>query len=87
MSKSKASKKEMKEMFAVDKPKKTVKSVINSFVTWVDRNVLPPVAIVALAGLAVKGLAVYLPMLSDTASLTASIAVVAFLLVKAKSEK
>jgi hypothetical protein len=63
-----------------------VKKAIHSTIQWVDNNVLPIVSLIALAGLAVKGLSVYLPMLSDKAQTVASIAVVGYLVVKTKSQ-
>lgn len=69
-----------------DNKESRVKIVIKTIIRWVDNNVLPIVSLVALAGLAVKGLSVYLPMLSDKAQLVASIAVVSYLVVKTKSQ-
>jgi hypothetical protein len=68
------------------KEQSLVKNSIMTATRWVDNNVLPIVSLVALAGLAVKGLAIYLPMLSDRAQTVASIAVVAYLVVKTKSQ-
>jgi len=69
-----------------DNKESRVKLAIKTLLQWIDNNVLPIVSLIALAGLAVKGLSVYLPMLSDKAQTVASIAVVGYLVVKTKSQ-
>lgn len=70
----------------VVKVKKSAKERIKAMTTWLDRHVLPFVALVVLSALAVKGLSVYLPDMSETTRLVASIMAVAVLVVKLKSD-
>jgi hypothetical protein len=63
-------------------PKLTIKTIVK----LLDRHVLPIIALVVLSALAVKGLSVYLPMMSDNARTIASILAVAVLVVKLKSD-
>lgn len=67
------------------KVKKSAKDRISAITRWLDSHVLPFVALVVLSALAVKGLSVYLPAMSENARLTASILAVAVLVVKLKS--
>ena len=78
-------KKQIKQEVEV-KVKKTARERIKSVTTWLDRHVLPFVALVVLSALAVKGLSVYLPAMSENARYIASIMAVAVLVVKLKSE-
>lgn len=69
---------------AVKKEKKPAKSALEVMVVimqWVRRFILPYFAVIALAGLAIKGGMVYLSAIDERASLIASLMAVAFLLV------
>lgn len=66
--------------------KQATKLTIKTIVKLLDRHVLPIIALVVLSALAVKGLSVYLPMMSDNARTIASILAVAVLVVKLKSD-
>lgn len=59
----------------------------NKLINWLDKNVLPMVALVVISGLAVKGLALYLPEMSDTTRTVASVLAVAILVVKLQAGK
>lgn len=64
-----------------------VGSWIKALCSWVDVNVLPIVALIVVSGLAVRGLQVYLPAMSENAQLALSIGAVAFLVAKLKSQE
>ncbi len=59
----------------------------NRLICWLDHNVLPMIALVVISGLAVKGLALFLPEMSDTTRTVASIIAVAVLVVKLQAGK
>jgi predicted negative regulator of RcsB-dependent stress response len=75
--------------------KRTIKSVekphmkndVNRLVLWLDRNVLPLIALVVISGLAVVGLREYLPEMNETTQLVASILAVSVLVVKLQAGK
>lgn len=74
----------------VSTPKKRVeKPSLNNhlqlLINWVDKNVLPPVFLVILAGLAVKGAQLFLPEMNEQTQLVVSIAAVSVLVVKIKA--
>jgi hypothetical protein len=84
MSKSKPvemRKPEKKTVVAVESTRFSTQKFIKAIARWVGNHVMPLVGLVLLAGLAVRGLAEYLPMLGENARLTACIVAVAFLLV------
>lgn len=71
-----------------DKPAKTTfKQWLQAVINKVDTNVLPFVALLLLAGLAVRGSVGILPILSENARLIASIGLVAALLIKLKADR
>jgi len=67
--------------------KPNLKRDIQRLVNWLDNNVLPIVALVVIAGLAVKGLSIYLPEMNETTRTVASILAVALLVVKLQAGK
>jgi hypothetical protein len=69
------------------KAKPNLKADAQRFVNWIDNNVLPFVALVVLAGLAVKGTMIFLPEMSETTQTVVAIAGVALLVVKLKASK
>lgn len=69
-----------------EKVKVTTNQRIKSLINWVDTHILPFVALVGLSGLAVKGLMVYLPAMSETVRMVASIVAISLLVVKIKSD-
>lgn len=79
-------KKQSKVEITEPKVKKSASERIKSVTRWLDRHVLPFVSLIVLSALAVKGLSVYLPMLTENARLVASIMAVAILVVKLKAE-
>lgn len=68
------------------KEKPNLKRDVQRLINWVDHNVLPLVALVAIAGLAVKGLQVFLPEMNEKTQLVCSIFAVSVLVVKLKAE-
>lgn len=62
------------------KKAKNINVVIKCVLGWVRQWILPPVALAALAGLAVKGIMVYLPALDEKASLVIAVMSVVMLL-------
>ena len=79
-------KKSTKEETTTTKPKSTANNAIKNLVKLLDRHVLPIIALVVLSALAIKGLSVYLPMMSENARTIASVLAVAILVVKLKSD-
>jgi hypothetical protein len=74
----------------VSTPKKQVEKPdlnrhLQMAINWVDKNVLPPVFLVILAGLAVKGAQLFLPEMNEQTQLVVSIAAVSVLVVKIKA--
>jgi hypothetical protein len=67
--------------------KPNLKRDVQRLVNWLDNNVLPIVALVVIAGLAVKGLSIYLPEMNETTRTVASILAVALLVVKLQAGK
>lgn len=68
------------------KEKPHLKRDVQRLVNWLDKNVLPLVALVLVSGLAVKGLQVFLPEMSETTQMVVSILGVSVLVVKLKAE-
>lgn len=81
--------KENKTMSKEDK--KTMKYDFNQgiqrFAGWLDRNLLPYVALVALSGFAYKGVSAFLPEMNDAAQSVLAVAGVAIMVVKLKASK
>lgn len=75
-------KKENTKVEKVTREKPNLKRDIGRFVDWLDKNVLPLIALVVIAGLAVKGLSIFLPEMNETTRTVASILAVAVLVVK-----
>lgn len=69
------------------KERPNLKRDTNRFIGWLDRNVLPMIALVVISGLAVKGLALFLPEMNDTTRTVASVLAVAILVVKLQAGK
>ncbi len=69
------------------KEKPNLKRDTNRLISWLDHNVLPMIALVVISGLAVKGLTLFLPEMSDTTRTVASIIAVAVLVVKLQAGK
>jgi len=74
-------KKVEKNMKATKKQEKGSLYLFSQGLAVIKRWVLPPVSLILLAGLAVKGAMQYLPNLNENAALVASIFVVVMLLV------
>lgn len=55
-------------------------------IDWVDHNILPVIALIIVSGLAVKGLQVFLPEMSEQTQLVVSIAAVSALVIKVKAD-
>ena len=66
-----------------DEPVATQTTKVQASLKWIDENILPLVAILALLSLAVKGAITYLPQMNYTAQVIVSIVAVALLGVKA----
>lgn len=65
--------------------KPNLKRDVQRLINWIDGNVLPLVALIVIAGLAVKGLQVFLPEMNEKTQLVASILAVSVLVVKLKA--
>ena len=80
-------KKENTKVETTKREKPNLKRDVQRLVNWLDNNVLPIVALVVIAGLAVKGLSIYLPEMNETTRTVASILAVAILVVKLQAWK
>lgn len=69
------------------KERPNLKRDVQRMIDWMDGNVLPLIALVIISGLAVKGLALFLPEMNETTRTVASIIAVAVLVVKLKSSR
>ena len=75
-----------REISSIKKVKPSLTRDVQRLVNWLDKHVLPMVALILIAGLAVKGLQVFLPEMSQTTQLVVSILGVSVLVVKLKAE-
>lgn len=70
---------------SLPKQKPDLRRDVQHLVNWVDNNVLPPVFLVILAGLAVRGAQLFIPEMNPKTQLVVSIAAVSVLVVKIKA--
>ena len=80
-------KKENAKVETTKREKPNLKRDVQRLVNWLDNNVLPIVALVVIAGLAVKGLSIYLSEMNETTRTVASILTIAILVVKLQAGK